>query len=137
MAWAQGDELIPALAGLGRGLDHQAVLSGHGADQGVELVGGESAALAGDDLGSSMCSHGLTTMRWSGTARLKVECSMVVYFVIDLGDRPVALAWVTQSWTSDGVILAMARRPKNEQKVLVPSWEQDLHGRRRCAESHS
>ena len=69
-------------------------------------------------LGSSVCSHGLKTMSWSRTARLKIECSIVWYLRIERGESPPAAAWVTQSWTSEGVILAIGRWPKNGKKCL-------------------
>ena len=70
-------------------------------------------------LGSSVCSHGLVTMSWSRTARLKIECSIVWYLRIDRGDRPSAAALVTQSWTRDGVIWCIGFFPKNGKKCLV------------------
>jgi hypothetical protein len=64
-------------------------------------------------LGSSVCSHGLVTMSWSRTARLKIECSMVWYLRIDRGDSPSPAALVTQSWTREPVIWYIGFLPKN------------------------
>jgi hypothetical protein len=49
---------------------------------------------------------------------LKMECSIVWYFWIDLGESPSAAALVTQSWTSDGVIWLSSFLPKNGKKCL-------------------
>ena len=55
-------------------------------------------------LGSSVCSHGLATMSWSRTARLKIECEHGVVLADRPRERPSAAAWVTQSWTREPVI---------------------------------
>ena len=70
-------------------------------------------------LGSSVCSHGLATMSWSRTARLKIECSMVWYLRIDRGDSPSAAAWVTQSWTRERGDLVHQLPAEERVEVLV------------------
>lgn len=62
--------------------------------------------------GSSVWAHGLVMISWSRTARSKIECSIVWYLRIDVGDRPSAAAFVTQPCTTEGRILAIDQRPK-------------------------
>jgi len=52
------------------------------------------------------------------TARTKTEDKKTWYLRIDRGESPSALAWVTQSWTSEGEIRFRPRCPKNGKKCL-------------------
>ena len=85
----------------------------------VELVGVRVRDLRAMTLGSSVCSHGLATMSWSRTARLKIECSMVWYLRIDRGESPPAAAWVTQSWTRERGDLVHQLLAEEREEVLV------------------